>query len=824
MTDNLDALAARLEGELYDSDMWRMMYATDASVYRQMPAAVAIPKTESDLKELIRYARQYRQSIILRAAGTSLAGQCVGEGIIVDMSRHFNRIIELNREEGWVRLQPGVIRDELNEFLRPHGLFFGPNTSTANRAMLGGMVGNNSCGTTSIVYGSTRDHVLELTCLLSDGTEAVFGPLTPSEFKAKLPGEKLENRLYRQIYQELGLPEMQMSIRREYPLPQIHRRNTGYAVDLLLDAGIFQGTEKEFNFCRLLCGSEGTLAVVTEIKLQLSALPPPENAVVCAHFHDLQTALRAVLVAMKHDPYACELMDDVILECTKHNREQEKNRFFVEGSPAAILMVEFRAQERGKVRERAERLIRSLEASEPGYAYPVVEGDQTRRVWALRKAGLGLLSNVPGDAKPVACIEDTAVALKDLPAYIKEFGAMMERFGQRAVYYAHAGAGELHLRPMLNLKATEDRKLFYKISEASARLVKKYRGSLSGEHGDGRVRASFIPMMVGPDNYELLRRIKYSWDEYNIFNPGKIVDPVPMDEQIRYEAGQTTPRFDTAFDYSATEGILRMAEKCNGSGDCRKLQLSGGTMCPSYMATRDEKDTTRARANVLREILSRENPPPNPFDHPALREVMDLCLSCKGCTAECPSNVDVATLKAEYLYQLNREKGVPFRDRVFANIGGLNRRAMLAPRLGNLLMGNPVSAYLIKKILGVHPRRSLPPLHRQSLRSWWNKTGQKIPVQNARGKLWFFFDEFTDYNDVETGIKAIRLLKTLGYEVEVCEHPHSGRAHISKGMLEKARVLAEKNIEIFRDKAGPDSPLVGVEPSAVLGFRDEYPR
>lgn len=818
----LQALRHSLDGELFTDDLMRHIYATDASIFRELPLAVAYPKHANDLKKLIAFARENNTSLIPRSAGTSLAGQCVGAGIVVDVSRYMTKVLEINAKEGWVRLQPGVIRDELNLLLKPRGLFFGPNTSTANRCMLGGMVGNNSCGTTSIVYGSTRDHVLALDVLLSDGLEARFSKLTGAEFDGKCKGDTLEARIYRQVYEVLSQPDAQAEIRTQYPKPGIHRRNTGYAVDLLLETNVFTPGKPDFNFCKLLAGSEGTLAFTTEITLHVDPLPPPHDVVLCAHFNNLHESLEAVVTAMQHRPAACELMDKLILDCTKANLEQAKNRFFIEGDPAAVLMVEFRGDTPDEAKEKASALIADFKNRGYGYAWPVVPAPRSKQVWELRSAGLGVLSNMPGDAKGVACIEDTAVEVTDLPAYIAEFEEMIAGFGQRSVYYAHAGAGELHLRPILNLKKEEDRLHLRQISEASARLVKKYGGSLSGEHGDGRVRGEFIPLVLGEKNYDLLRRIKQTWDPQNIFNPGKIVDAPPMDSSLRYEAGQREKHFETIIDFP--EGILRAAEKCNGSGDCRRLDFAGGTMCPSYRATRNEKDTTRARANALRELLTRsENN--NPFDRQELYEVMDLCLSCKGCASECPSNVDMAAMKAEFLHQYYKSNGVPFRARVFGNIARLNEWGARMPAISNFLLKNPLTGGLLKNILGVAPRRSLPALNAVPLRRWFEKHGAALqPVSRVKGRVYFFCDEFTNFNDAGIGEKAIRLLTRLGYRVEMPPHPESGRAAISKGLLRKARILAIQNVEIFRALVTEETPLVGVEPSAILGFRDEYPR
>lgn len=815
-------LAHTLDGELHTDDLMRHIYATDASIFRELPLAVAYPKHAGDIKKLIAYARENGVSLIPRAAGTSLAGQCVGAGVVVDVSRHMTKVLEINAEERWVRLQPGVIRDELNLLLKPHGLFFGPNTSTANRCMLGGMVGNNSCGTTSIVYGSTRDHVLALDVLLSDGSEARFSNLSPAAFAAKCEGNTLEAQIYRQIRESLSQPEVQAEIRAQFPKPGITRRNTGYAVDLLLDSSLFSAGKPDFNFCKLLCGSEGTLAFTTEITLHVDPLPAPHEVVLCTHFDTLQESLEAVVTAMEHHPSACELMDKLVLDCTKANPEQAKNRFFVEGDPAAVLMIEFRGDTPEAAQAKAAALIADFKSRRFGYAWPVVPAPQSIRVWELRSAGLGVLSNLPGDAKGVACIEDTAVDVRDLPAYIAEFDEMMAGFGQQSVYYAHAGAGELHLRPILNLKKEKDRQALRQISEAMARLVKKYGGSLSGEHGDGRVRGEFIPLVLGEKNYALFRRIKQTWDPHHIFNPGKIVDAPPMNTSLRYEPEPLERHPDTVLHFP--EGILRAAEKCNGSGDCRRLDFSGGTMCPSYRATRHEKDTTRARANALRELLTHSQKS-NPFDRHELYEVMDLCLSCKACASECPSNVDMAAMKAEFLHQYYKSNGVPLRARVFGNIARLNAWGAQMPAISNFFLKNPLTGTMLKNALGVAPQRSLPAFSAMPLRTWFEKHGAALqPGAQEKGRVFFFCDEFTNFNDAGIGEKAIRLLTRLGYRVEMLPHPESGRAAISKGLLLRARELAVQNVQIFKSVVTEETPLIGIEPSAILSFRDEYPR
>ena len=817
-------LAKQLEGDLFLDLKTRTLYATDASVYREMPLAVVLAKTKRDIQLLIQFAVKHNVALIPRTAGTSLGGQVVGNGIVVDVSKYFNKIIELNVAEKYVIVEPGVIRDDLNRFLAQHKLWFGPETSTANRAMIGGMVGNNSCGSYSIVYGTTREHVLELNTLLSDGSEAVFKALKADEFNQKMNLPRLEGQIYSAVFAELESELVRKEIKEGFPKAEIHRRNTGYAVDYLAQMQPFEKDGAEFDFCKLLAGSEGTLAFTTQIKLNLEPIPPKEKAVVCIHFNDIQQSLEAVVAIMDYKPRALEMIDKIILDCTKSNKEQEKNRFFVNGDPAAILIVEFWAESRAELDAMSGTLIENLKLQHFGYDYPIVYGSDINKIWSLRKAGLGLLANIPGDAKAVAVIEDTAVYVKDLPAYIAEFTAMMQRFGQQSVYYAHAGAGELHLRPILDLKEAEGRKLFRAIATETAHLVKKYNGSLSGEHGDGRVRGEFIPLMVGEKNYQLLRKIKAIWDPNNIFNPGKIVDTPPMDTSLRYEEDHENKEFETIFNFGKEGGILRAAEKCNGSGDCRKSAGAGGTMCPSFMASHNEKDTTRARANILREFLTR-SPKVNRFNHKEIYDVMDLCLSCKGCSSECPSNVDIATLKAEFLHQYYAENGVPFRSKIFGNIGKINKLAMPFSKLANWSFKQKTISSLIKKALGVASERSFPEFSKMALDKWVKKNPESL-ICNGKPKktVYLFIDEFTNYNDAPIGIATVALLKGLGYNIIYKEHAESGRAYLSKGLVKEAQQLAIKNVQIFKDLVSEETPLIGIEPSGILSFRDEYPK
>ena len=819
----LKQLAARLNGDLYTCEAHRLLYATDASPYREVPLAVVRSRDKEDVRQLIAFAAREGTPLIPRAAGTSLAGQVVGSGIVVDISRYMNRILEVNAAGRWVRVEPGVVLDELNDHLRPYGLFFAPETSTSNRCMIGGMAGNNACGSHSLVYGSTRDHILSLKVLLSDGLEAEFSDLTQDEFNGKCRDDTLEGRIYSHIRDILSDPGHQDEIRREYPDPALRRRNTGYALDMLLDCSPFTPGGPPFNFSRLLAGSEGTLAFIYELKLKLVPLPPKEKLLVCVHFRNLSEAFQANLIALEHHPDAIELMDHLVLEQTTSNPEQQKNRFFIHGEPAAILIVEFSSDSTAELSRLAEGLEEDLRRHGFGYHFPRVSGEDTRKVWALRKAGLGLLTNIPGDAKPVSVIEDTAVTPQVLPAYIEEFRALLGRYSLNCVFYAHIATGELHLRPLLNLKDKKDVELFHTIALETARLVKKYRGSFSGEHGDGRLRGEFIPLLVGEKNYALLQQVKKVWDPQNIFNPGKIVHTPPMTTSLRYVAGEATREVPEIFDYSDTQGFLRAVEQCNGLGDCRKSAQMGGVMCPSYMATTDENKTTRARANTLREYIT-HSPKKNPFDHQEIFDILDLCLSCKGCKTECPSGVDMTKYKAEFLQHYYDAHHVPLRTLTVARLPDIYRLASRVPGVYNVITGNRVTAFVLKKMMGFAETRSLPQLSDTTLRAWYRC--QQPPQDNAKsnaGTVYLLADEFSDTLDAAIGIKTVLLLTQLGYRVIIPPHLDSGRTYLSKGLLRRAQACANGNVELLGEMITGDTPLVGIEPSTLLAFRDEYP-
>lgn len=848
--------------EIYSDSLHKIAYSTDGSIYREVPVGVAFPHGEKDITELIAEARRRGTHIIPRAAGTSVAGQVVGSGIVADISRHMNRVLEINAAERWARVEPGVVRDQLNIALKPYGLFFSPETSTSNRCCIGGMMGNNSCGTHSLVYGSTRHHVIEATGILADGTTETFRQYSVAELEHRFgtrfwehDPQSLAQSIYSQLINFALDDDTVQLITDNYPDRALTRRSCGYAIDEVIDDLHDNSkplTERTVNLCQLLAGSEGTLAFTTSVTVSLDPLPPREIMAVCAHCDTLEKSLLANLVALEHNPTAIELMDRPILELSKDNPEQQTNRFFVKGDPAAIIIIELRAGTRDELDSRATRLEEALTTDnrELVYACSRVYGDDVARVWNLRKAGLGTLSGMKGDTKPIGVIEDTAVAPQFLPAYITDFDTMLHRLGAQCVYYGHISTGELHLRPILNLKTEHGKRLFRELAHETAMLVKKHRGSISGEHGDGRLRGEFIKLLYGNETYELMRQVKQCWDPDGIFNIHKIVDTLPMDDCLRYDVGQqykiqheiqpqaTYFNWKADFDKctlpqasgarSQVHALMCTVEQCNGAGDCRKE--TGGTMCPAFRVSCDETRSTRARANVLREVLTR-GWQSEVFDHiadkrgsifaiPELREVLDSCLACKACRRECPSNVDMTRLRAEALQHRYDTCGTPMRVKMVAHLATIEALGARVPALYNFMATNPHTSALIKKIAGFAPERSIPTLCRHSMTQLVKN--EKGDIDGNR-KVYLFADEFTNHQESQLGLAFAHLLGALGYQVVIPKHTESGRAAISKGCLKRAQKLALHNVSALKDIVTGDAPLVGIEPSCILSFRDEYP-
>ncbi len=789
----------------------RLAYATDASVYRELPYGVAYPQNKDDIISLLHQAYELKTSLIARAGGTSIAGQVVGNGIVADISRYMNRILEINAEERYAIVEPGVVRDELNLACKPYGLFFSPETSTSNRCCIGGMTGNNSCGTHSLVYGSTRAHVLEADAVLADGTTEHFSTYSVAELEQRFGQEFwLENtedlpligRIYAQLIRFALDKATRELIETSYPDKHLARRSCGYAIDEVI-ADLTDETQplqaRTINLCRLIAGSEGTLAFLYRIKVSLDPLPKKEVMVVCAHCTDLDASFEANLIALRHQPTAVELMDGDILELSKSSPAVE--RFFVTGDPAALLISELRADTREELDRQAERLEQDLIDSGLVTLCTRVYGAEVAKVWNLRKAGLGILNGMPGEAKPTGVIEDTAVAPARLPAYMKDFRAMLLRLGTSCVFYGHISTGELHLRPILNLKTEEGKALFRRIARETTLLVRKHRGTISGEHGDGRLRGEFIPLQYGEEAYELMRQVKYCWDSRNVFNPHKIIDTPRMDESLRADRSRIG------------DDLLCRVEKCNGAGDCRKSELIGGTMCPAFKVSHNELHATRARANILREYLTDHGEGLVTEDD--VKEVLSSCLACKACRRECPSGVDMTRLRAEVLQDIYHKKGTPLKIWMVAHNNDIQRLGALMPGVYNFFATNRLTSSILKKIVGFAPERNIPRIQRSRL-----KIGN---CQLSTKKIYLFRDEFTRYQEPELIDTFICLMNRLGYEVVILRHGESGRAAISKGCLDLARRHAEKNVRLLSELITPDTPLIGLEPSCILTFRDEYP-
>lgn len=795
----------------------RQLYAQDASMYQEFPEGVSFPKSGDDIRQLVKKANEAKFTITARSAGTSLAGQTTGGGVIMDVSRYMSQILSLDGEQHTAHVQPGVIRDTLNRKVAKHQLLFGPDTATTNRCMIGGMIGNNSSGSYSIKYKTTREHTLEIEAVLSDGSTAIFKPLTSEELEEKKKPGNLEGHIYRSM---LKLIERNRElIQNSYPHPEIIRRNTGYALDKLCEMQPFDPNGRKFNLCELLCGSEGTLAMTVSAKLSLSTLDK-HKLVVVPQFQTLEEAMRAAVEIVNFDPAAVELVDHIILNATKGNIEQRKNRFFLEGEPNYVLITQFEGNNPEILQKKAENLTAKLKEKALGYAYPIIpEEDKMRRVWELRRAGLGLLMGLGSDGRSPSFCEDTAVRVQDLPEYVKEFRAILDKHNTNCVFYAHASVGELHLRPQIDITTESGLNTMKTMAEEIADLVKKYNGSLSGEHGDGRVRAPYIEKILGREMLPVLQQVKEIWDPEYIFNPGKIVKPKPIDQDLRFSPSYKKPAPETVLSWRKEGDFGSALELCNGAGVCRKLAESGGTMCPSYQATKEEKDSTRGRANVFRQVFAGENP--SGYESKELKEALDLCLSCKACKSECPANVDMARMKAEFMNGWHQKNGSTLKERFFADAANVFPLASITPKMANKVAGSAIGKKILEGIFGVDSRRDLPKFADQTFRRWFKKHRRNGAV-NSDDKVVLFADVFTNYNDPEIGKAAVRVLEYMGYEVLIPKAMETGRPQLSKGFLNEAKNICAKVLEEFKEYVEAGIPVVGLEPSEILTIRDEF--
>ena len=783
------------------------IYATDASHYQIMPKGLVVPRDRADVEAVVRIAQRYTLTLLPRGGGTSLGGQAVGDALVVDFSKYMNRILELNVAERWVRVEPGIVRDELNAVLAEHGLHFAPDPATTSRANIGGMIANDSSGMRSILYGKTVDHVLSLDVLLADGTAMPLEALDAEAWNIRAQSGGREGEIYSGVARIVAANREE--IRTRYP--KVKRRVGGYHLDEFDDDGCW-------NLARLVTGSEGTLAVICEAKLNLEPLPAA-TALCVAHFADLMEALRAVEPVVARGPSAVEILDGVVLSMAKNNRLSAPICGFIEGEPAAVLIIEFFGQSAEDVEQKARDMGRSLREAGYGYAYPVMLDKQAQAdVWTVRKNGLGLMQDVKGPRQPTAFIEDAAVPLSVLPEYIDRVLAICKRHGVAASMYAHASVGVIHVRPLLDLHQQADIDLMKTISRETFDLVCEYGGSWSSEHGDGLVRSAYNEEFFGPALYEAFKSIKRLFDPEHRLNPGKIVDGPPLDADLRYGPAYAGSAFKSYYHYRDDGGILAAIERCTGVGQCRKTAT--GVMCPSYMATRDEAHSTRGRANALRLAMTNQLGP-DAMTSDALFALMDLCLSCKACKSECPSNVDMARLKSEVLQHHHDRHGPTLRDRMVA---GSRRMAEwfsgpLAPLVNAMMGARPVRA-LLEKTAGFSRHRPLPPYARRSLKTLLRARQARAAAQR---QVVLFADTYLSFYEPGVGISAIELLESCGYEVIVAHAGCCQRPRISHGFLKLAKRDGLKTLQNLDQYARKGLPIVVCEPSCASALTDDLP-
>ena len=800
----LEQLRSAISGEVRHDRLSRALYATDASIYQIVPDGVALPKSPADVAAAVRICAEHGIPLTARGAGTGLTGGAVNRGIQLDCSRYLTGVSDIDPQRRTVHVQAGVVLDELNAQLSSYGLYFAPDVATSSRATVGGMIANNSCGARSVLVGRTVDHVVRLDAVLSDGSTCTWGPgATPHD-----------NPLAQRCEETLAAVAREQADEISARFPNVLRRNGGYALDRLrTDNG-------RINAETIICGSEGTLAVVVGATLKLSPLPKKRGLVV-VHFDDLLASLAAVPIILGHKPAAVELVDQMILDATRANPALARRRWFLDGAPTAILIVELFDDEDAAMARRLDALVTDLKGRRVGYAWPTIdEPARQADVWEVRKAGLGLLMSKPGDEQPHTCIEDAAVDPARLHDYIARLGQILAEEGVSQVgYYAHASVGLLHVRPVLNLKTRAGIERLRRISDRASSLALEFGGTFTGEHGDGIIRSAWLEKMYGPDIIAAFRRVKHTFDPHGTLNPGKIIDPLPMDANLRFETEPPPHEPATTLDFGAYGGMAGLAGMCNGVGQCRQRLV--GTMCPSYMATHDETHTTRARANALRMALSNDGLLDGLSD-PALDEVFDLCLSCKACQTECPTRIDIARLKAEWLAQRNERLGVPRRSRLIARSIELAAWGCRFAPLSNWLMQSRVVRAFVEHWYGLDRRVPPPRFAGQAFRQWFAQRRQ--PRAGDRPQVVYFVDTWVNYYTPGVGQAAVKVLEALGYEVVVPPTVCCGRPLISKGLLGEAKALAEANVAILAPFADRGLPIIGTEPSCIATLVDEQPQ
>tara|TARA_Y100000996_G_scaffold408426_1_gene387474 strand:- start:1436 stop:4333 length:2898 start_codon:yes stop_codon:yes gene_type:complete len=804
----INDLSRTIQGEVRSDDMSRTLWSTDASIYQIKPVAVVLPKSKDDVISVIETCHKYGVSVLPRGGGTSLAGSTVGESVIVDFSRYMNDLKEVNIEEQWVKTQPGIVLDVLNQKIEKHGFLFAPDPSTSNRANVGGALGNNSCGAHSIMWGKTIDNTLELDVILSDGTPTKLGPLTGENLEYKMRKSGLEGTIYKDLF-KIGEAHRD-EILDKYP--KIQRRVSGYNLDEFVGGS-------DFNMGKFVVGSEGTLLTITEAKLRIVPIPKVKCLAVL-HCNELIESMEATVASLEINPGAVELIGSMIIKQAQSNLTYSRITDFISGSPEALLVIELVADSNKELDDKFEKLKKLVKSGGWGYELTKLSSkEDQQKVWDVRKAGLGLMMNVPGEAKPIPFVEDTAVSPEVLPEFVKRFDSIVKKHGTEAGYYGHASVGCLHIRPLINLKNQEGIDRMVSISDEISDLVLEFGGSLSGEHGDGLVRSGYNKKMFGDKIYQAFKDVKNTFDPNNIMNPGKIVDSPSMTENLRYGTSYNTLPIKTGFSFEQENGFAAAIEMCNGQGACRKT--TSGVMCPSYMVTLDEEHSTRGRANALRAAITGRIPT-HSLDDKRLYEVMDLCLECKGCKAECPSNVDMAKLKYEFLNNYHKSHGHKLKNKFFGNVSTLSKMGTFFAPISNWMMKTKFSKILLEKSIGIDQRRTLPEFKSQTFIQWFRS--RKISnTKNKKQQVVLYPDTTTNYNHPELGISAVTILEKLGYEVVVPNLKCCGRPKLSNGMMDEAKSDIDMNISSIHPYIANGAKLVGIEPSCILGFLGDFP-
>ena len=780
-----------------------MIYSTDASIYQIVPKAVAFPKTDDDLQIIMEYSLQNNIPITPRGGGTSLAGATVGDGIIIDFSMFMNKVLDYNPEENWVEVQPGIILDELNRYMAPENKIFGPDPSTSNRGNIGGAIGNNSCGAHSLLYGKTIDNVIELNAYTAGGNNLKLGPRGASYFDQQLEG--LEGNILNTLN----------SIRKNYipeiisKYPSIQRRVSGYNLDELVNID-------NFNTAQFVVGSEGTLVTFSKAKVKVHD-KPKFVGLALIHFDDLISSMEATVSILEHNPSAIEHIGSMILRQAKNNLEYSRMMTFVEGDPESVLAVEMIADSQNELQDKLEKLKIQMDKQKYGYSTKLLlSNSDQQKVWNIRKAGLGLMMSAPGDYKAIPFVEDTAVDPKVLPEFVREFDQIVRDHDTEAGYYGHASVGCLHIRPLINLKDKSEVAKMKSISKEITDLVIKFGGSISGEHGDGLVRSYWNKKMFGEKIYKAFKELKYSFDPNKLMNPGKIVDAQEIDENLRINPEYKTKKIKTGFNFDKELGFASAIEMCNGQAACRKV--TSGVMCPSYMVTRDEELSTRGRANALRGLMSGQLSE-NSWKDKELFKILDLCLECKACKSECPSNVDMAKLKYEYMYQFYKRNKLPIAQKIIGNINTLSKIGSRTSAITNFISKSFIFKKILELFFGIDSRRDLPKFAKQSLVS----LSKKFDFKKSNKTVLLFPDTFNNYQSPEVGLAIYQILKKSGYNVIVPEQTGCcGRPMLSSGQIDKAKKSIKYNIDILYKYAKEDIDIIGVEPSCILGFKSDF--